>query len=121
LAELLGFLLIISFIGWGTAFAALHFRRESKRLGDGADHELIARLLEDMDQLSTRLSRLEDDMDFFKELRAPEERPRLPDAQGMHQGTGAGEGPRATGGKELLQGGEDGDSVGEGGPAGGQR
>jgi len=77
LGPFLGFLLIISVIVWGTAFAALHFRRELKGSNQGVDSEMLARLLEDVDQLSTRLSRLEEEMDFFKELRAPESRGRL--------------------------------------------
>jgi hypothetical protein len=82
LGEFLGFLLIISVIGWGTAFTALHFRRHLKRMDEGVDHEVLARILEDVDQISTRLSRLEEDMDFFKELRAPDTPGRLPEAPG---------------------------------------
>jgi hypothetical protein len=44
-----------------------------------------------MDQLSTRLSRLEEDMDFFKELRSPDHPPRLPGVGGREEGEGAGE------------------------------
>jgi len=81
LGEFLGFLLIVAVIGWGSAFAALYFRRESKQIGEGADHEVLARLLEDMDHITTRLSRLEEDMDFFRELRAPDTPGRLPGPQ----------------------------------------
>jgi hypothetical protein len=75
--------MIISIIVWGTAFAALHFRRELKGSNQGVDSEMLARLLEDVDQLSNRLSRIEEEMEFFKELRAPEGRGRLspPDPQ----------------------------------------
>jgi hypothetical protein len=105
LGELLGFLLVISFIGWGTAFVALRFRRELGRGGGEVDHEVLARLLEDMDALSTRLSRVEEEMDFFKDLRAPETRPGLPpsgpeghpdgeEAEGTDPDGNGGDGPR---------------------------
>jgi len=77
LGTLLGFLLIILALGWSTAFAALHFRRQLKGSEPTVDSETLARLLEDMDQLSSRLARMEEEMDFFKELRAPETSVRI--------------------------------------------
>ena len=81
MGEFLGFLLVVSFIGWGTAFTALHFFRRMRRLDEGVDREVTARLLEDVDQLSTRLSQVEEELAFFKELRAPENRPGLPSSR----------------------------------------
>ena len=77
MAEFLGFLLVISFIGWGSAFAALHFRRQAKQLDRSVDHDVLARLLEDTDDLATRLSRVEEELSFFRELNSVEDRARL--------------------------------------------
>ncbi|NNM04376.1 MAG: hypothetical protein HKO65_04680, partial [Gemmatimonadetes bacterium] len=37
-----------------------------------------ARLLEDIDQISNRLGHIEEELDFYKELRGTEGRERLP-------------------------------------------
>lgn len=89
MAEFLGFLLVISFIGWGSAFAALHFRRQAKRLDQSVDHEVLVRLLEDTDDLATRLSRVEEELGFLRELRAPPDPGRLNPPE--DRGTGEGE------------------------------
>jgi hypothetical protein len=63
--------------GVGSALLFSYFRRQSGRLEGGMDREVLARVLEDLDQLSNRLNRVEEELDFFKELRRPEEHPRL--------------------------------------------
>ena len=63
--------------GLGSALLFSYFRRQPRRLEGGVDRETLARVLEDMDQLSNRLNRVEEELDFFKELRRPEEHPRL--------------------------------------------
>jgi hypothetical protein len=52
-------------------------RRQNKRLNESVDYEVMARLLEDVDQLANRLSQVEDELRFFKELRAPDAPGRL--------------------------------------------
>ena len=77
MGEFLVFVLIVFGAGWGSAFLLPYLRRHSQGLDRTVDHEVIARLLEDTDQLSTRLNRVEEDLDFFKDLNAPEGRRRL--------------------------------------------
>jgi hypothetical protein len=72
LGEFFIFMLILFGFGWGSAFLAARYQRYSKGVEGSMDQEVLARLLEDMDQLSTRLSRIEEDVDFFRDLRAPE-------------------------------------------------
>ena len=77
MGEFLAFVLIIFGAGWGSAFLLPYVRRHSQRLDRTVDHEIIARLLEDTDQLSARLNRVEEELDFFKDLNAPEDQGRL--------------------------------------------
>ena len=74
MGEFFLFMLILFVFGFGAAFLVPLVRRNSTRLEPPLDNQVLARLLEDVDQLSTRLSPLEEEVDFFKELNAPEER-----------------------------------------------
>lgn len=79
MAEFLGFALIASVIGLGWAFAIPTLRRRRANMESGsADAQLMARLLEDNEQLESRITALEDEFRFFKELYPPEEPERLP-------------------------------------------
>ncbi len=71
------FVLIIFAFGWGSAFLLPYLRRNWRGLDQTLDHEVIARLLEDTDQLAARLTRVEDELHFFKELHAPDRQDRL--------------------------------------------
>ena len=74
------FLVLISILflfGWGSAFLLPLLRRNWSKLDQTVDTEVIARLLEDTDQLSTRLTQVEDELDFFKKLHEPEEQSRI--------------------------------------------
>ena len=77
MGEFFLFMLILFTFGWGSVFLATRLKRGADRLESAADSELLARILEDMDRLSMRLSQVEEEMDFFKELRAPERVGRL--------------------------------------------
>lgn len=77
MGEFFLFMLILFTFGWGSVFLAARLKGSPNRLESTSDSELLARLLEDMDQLSTRLGRVEEDLDFFRELRAPGDPPRL--------------------------------------------
>ena len=72
MGEFFLFMLILFTFGWGSVFLAAHLKRGPNRLESSADSELLARLLEDMDRLSERLGHVEEELDFFKELRAPD-------------------------------------------------
>jgi len=78
LGEFLVFVLIILGAGWGSAFLMPVLRQRYKKLDQSMDHEVLARVLEDVDQLSTRLTQVEEELDFFKDLNAPQEHDRLP-------------------------------------------
>jgi hypothetical protein len=77
LGEFFLFMLILFTFGWGSVFLAARLNRGPSRLESTADSELLARLLEDMDRISTRLGQVEEELDFFKELRAPDDPRRL--------------------------------------------
>lgn len=72
------FLLAFFVLAFGFGSLFLYLRRPSNRLEGGMDREVLARILEDVDQLSNRLNRVEEEMDFFKELRGPGAPDRLP-------------------------------------------
>ena len=75
--EFLAFVVIVFTFGWGSAFLLSHLRRNWRQLDQTMDHEVIARLLEDTDQLASRLTQVEDELDFFKKLNAPKDPERL--------------------------------------------
>ena len=72
MGEFLVFALIVFGFGWGSAFLLPYLRRHDRSLNRNVDPEVIARLLEDTDQLSTRLNQVEEELDFFKKLYEPE-------------------------------------------------
>lgn len=78
MGEFLGFMLILFFFFWGSAILLPYVRRNSRKLEGPLDNEVLARLLEDVDQISTRLNRVEEEMDFFKDLKSPREPGSLP-------------------------------------------
>ena len=84
MGEFIIFLSSLFVFGTATAFVVHYFRRQSGRLDPGIDHEVLARLLEDTDGLSTRLDRIEEELEFFKKLNAPAESARLspPETEG---------------------------------------
>jgi hypothetical protein len=77
LGEFLAFILILFTLGWGSAFLLPYVRRHWGKLDRTVDHETLARLLEDTDQLAARLTQVEDELHFFKELNAPDDQERL--------------------------------------------
>lgn len=66
-------LILLGFIG-GSSFLYLLVTRSSKRIEPGSG-ELTGSLLRDeVDSLSVRLERIEEELEFFKRLRTPDER-----------------------------------------------
>lgn len=78
MGEFFLFMLILFVFGSGTAFLLPRALRSWRNVDQTVDNEVIARLLEDTDQLATRLSQVEEELDFFKELHAPEDRGQIP-------------------------------------------
>ena len=67
------FVLIICSAVWGSAFVFTLVGRLSKRVEPGNQEALIAVLREEMESLTGRLGRVEDELDFYKRLQAPDE------------------------------------------------
>jgi hypothetical protein len=78
LGEFFLFMLILFTFGGGAAFLVPYLSRRAKGLDQTVDRETLARLLEDMDQLSSRLTHIEEEMAFYKELRGQGEPRTLP-------------------------------------------
>ena len=70
------FVLIICSAVWGSAFVFTLVGRLSKRVEPGNQDALIGVLREEVESLSGRLGRVEEELDFYKRLKAPEE-PRV--------------------------------------------
>ncbi len=70
-------LVVLVALGLGSTFLLSHLRRHSGRLEGGMDREVLARVLEDMDQLSNRVNQVEEELDFFKELGRPKKTGRI--------------------------------------------
>ena len=80
------FILIIFIAVWGSMF--LGKMLFGKSVSDGShDDKLLAEVREELEMLSGRLSRMEEDMDFFKELRAPDPERKLPPGDGASEET----------------------------------
>ena len=82
MGEFLVFALILFTFGWGSALLLPYVRRQWKGVGQSVDNEVIARLLEDTDQLAARLTQVEEELRFFQELHAPGDRGSLPSPGG---------------------------------------
>ena len=78
MGEFFLFMLILFVFGSGTAFLVPYLSRRAKGLDQTADRETLARLLEDMDQLSNRLTHIEEEMAFYRELQGQGEPGKLP-------------------------------------------
>lgn len=92
MGEFFLFMLILFTFGWGSVFLAARLKGGPNRLESTADSELLARLLEDMDQISTRLGHVEEELDFYKELRAPDDPPRLEAVDSSEELSSSGQG-----------------------------
>jgi hypothetical protein len=86
LAEFFFFMLILFTFGSATAFVVPYLSRRAKRLDGTVDQETLARVLEDMDQLSSRLTHVEEEMAFYKELRGREAPEALAAPNEMEEG-----------------------------------
>ena len=74
MGEFLGLMAIIFSFGWGSAFLFAFLKRYRGRLDSHLSDSALRRLQEDMDDLGSRLTRIEEDARFFRELNTPEER-----------------------------------------------
>jgi hypothetical protein len=77
LGEFIVFVSTLFFFGTASAFVVHYFRRQNRKLDSGVDHQVLARLLEDTDTLSSRLDRVEEELEFFRRLNSPEARDEI--------------------------------------------
>jgi hypothetical protein len=76
--DFLVFMVILFAFGWGSALALTYVRGRWNRLDPDLGQSLLLRLQEDMEEMGDRLNRMEEEIRFFGELHAPEERPAFP-------------------------------------------
>jgi hypothetical protein len=81
-------MLILFIFGTATAFLVPYLSRRAKGLEGSVDQETLARLLEEVDQLSHRLTHIEEEMAFYKELRGQPEPGLLPNPEEGEEGHG---------------------------------
>ena len=65
------FVMIICTAIWGSATVFTLLGRVSRRVEPGNQDALIAALRDEVEYLTARVGRVEEDLDFFKELKAP--------------------------------------------------
>ena len=71
--EFFFFILILCGAFWGSAFVFLALDRASKKLKGPREGPSDLLLREEVESLSGRLARVEDELEFYKQLRAPDE------------------------------------------------
>jgi hypothetical protein len=65
-------LILLGFIA-GASFIYVLVTRSSKRIEPGSGELTVSLLRDELDSFSVRLDRIEEEMEFFKRLRAPDE------------------------------------------------
>ena len=71
--EFFFFVLILCGAFWGSSFVYLALKGASKRLEGPRQGPSDALLREEVENLAGRLARVEDELEFYKQLRAPDE------------------------------------------------
>jgi hypothetical protein len=65
-------LILLGFIA-GSSFIYVLVTRSSRRIESGSGDLTVSLLRDELDSLSVRLERIEEELEFFKRLRAPDE------------------------------------------------
>jgi hypothetical protein len=71
--EFFFFVLILCGAFWGSSFVYLALQRASRRVEGPGEGPADALLREEVENLAGRLARVEDEFEFYKQLRAPDE------------------------------------------------
>lgn len=71
-------MLIVFSAVWGSVFLGAYVKRLSRDHDARPDDVLLRGLREDTHQLEARLSRVEEELEFFRELHSPESPAQLP-------------------------------------------
>jgi len=69
---LFGLILILFSAAWGSVFLYQILRRLTGRVGPPEGNGVTPMLLEEVESLSGRLARVEEELEFYKQLKAPE-------------------------------------------------
>ena len=78
MGEFFAFVAIVFMAVWGSIFLAARLKRSSRELGAGPDGPIQGRLHDEWEQLEARVATLEDELEFFRELRSPQSSAKLP-------------------------------------------
>ena len=85
-------LVLLCIVAGSTAYFFLpYIRRHQRKLEGGESAADVVRLQESIDDLTTQVHLLEEERDFYRELRSPQDRPQIesesgeePDSGGSH-------------------------------------
>ena len=92
---------------WGTIFLVARIKRQQLEASNQPDDRLLEGVREELEAVSDRLMRLEEEMDFFRELGRGSEAPGLPSA-----GTTGASGPPSPGAQDTDAASLDDDAAG---------
>ncbi len=84
-------LLFLCILAGSAAYFLPYIRRHRRKLEGGESAADVVRLQESIDDLTTQVHLLEEERDFYRELRSPQDRPQIesesgeePDSGGSH-------------------------------------
>ncbi len=84
-------LLLLCILAGSAAYVLPYIRRHRRKLEGGELAADVVRLQESIDDLTTQVHLLEEERDFYRELRSPQDRPQIesesgeePDSGGSH-------------------------------------
>ncbi len=86
-------IVVPAFLGAGAYFLP-YIRRHWRKVGEGESAPDVERLVESIDDLTAQVKLLEEEKDFYRELKSPQDSPRIesesggePDSGGSHYGS----------------------------------
>jgi len=77
LAAFMALLILLFVCGCSAAFFLPYVRRHARELEKGESGPDVVRLQETIDELTARLTLLEEESEFYRELRSSEDTPRI--------------------------------------------
>ena len=80
-------IVVPAFLGAGAYFLP-YIRRHWRRVGEGESTPDVDRLLESIDDLTAQVKLLEEEKDFYRELRSPQDSPLIESESGEEPDSG---------------------------------
>ncbi len=80
-------IVVFGFLGAGAYFLP-YIRRHWRRVGEGESTPDVDRLLESIDDLTAQVKLLEEEKDFYRELRSPQDSPLIESESGEEPDSG---------------------------------